>query len=249
MLLAIDVGNTRTKFCRLPQGGSMVLKTQAIEDPSSLQDALSFRVSPPAIIGCSVVPRVTPIIEEACQERFGMPVTWLSPSPRLGIEILYQTPETLGMDRFANVLGALELAEPPSVVVDVGTATKLEAITASGAYAGGAILPGLQMGLDALHVHTGLLPKLTPGWMGQYIGRNTIESIQVGAVRGHMHSIVGLVKDFEAVIGKPNAVFLTGGSLSWRLNYGELFSGYRVQKEPDLTMLGLAAAAKRLGLG
>jgi type III pantothenate kinase len=190
------------------------------------------------------------IVEEACHEAFGKEVVWLKTDLPLGLAIKYETPETLGSDRLANVLGALELHRPPFIIVDCGTATKIEAINAQGEYLGGAILPGIRMSLRALSAGTAQLPNIEPDWPAHVIGRNTTEAIQSGVVAAHAHAVMGMIRDYEKELGRLQCVVFTGGDcdLIYADRRRNALRGLHTVEAPELTLTGLMAAGKRLAL-
>ena len=98
----------------------------------------------------SVVPRVTAALREMTMRYFGFAALVVGPGIRSGMPILYDDPKEVGADRIANAVGAFDLYGGPTVVVDFGTATTFDAISAKGEYMGGAIVPGIEISLDAL---------------------------------------------------------------------------------------------------
>ena len=99
---------------------------------------------------CSGVPRVTAELRQMTERYFGFPALVLEPGVRTGMPILYDNPKEVGADRIANAVGAYDLYGGPSIVVDFGTATTIEAVSANGEYLGGAIFPGVEISMDAL---------------------------------------------------------------------------------------------------
>src|SRR2546423_14267670 len=116
MLLAIDVGNTLTKVWNVTRGGHAGKRTSEIANAADAKELLdSARNKDLKIIGCSVVPSVSIIFDEASRDLSTREPTWINASLPLGIDIRYETPTTLGADRIANALGALELCKPPII--------------------------------------------------------------------------------------------------------------------------------------
>ena len=107
----------------------------------------------------SGVPRVTAALREMTERYFGFPALVLEPGVRTGMPILYDNPKEVGADRIANAVGAYDLYGGPSIVVDFGTATTIEAVSAKGEYLGGAIFPGVEISMDALF---GARPRPAP---------------------------------------------------------------------------------------
>lgn len=270
MLLAIDVGNTRTKVYNRTRGGELTFETSSIVDLQSAAKVLGIgRHSGATIIGASVVPRVAQLIDEASRESHCSPPVWISGLTPLGFRIAYTTPETLGADRVANVLGALQIATPPLIVVDLGTATKIEAVDHEGTYLGGSIMPSAQMGLRSLQTDTAQLPEVTLGGHAALVGTDTESAIRSGVVLGHRFGIDGLVRHYYSLLAydvmgifdepprevrskEPRAVSLiiTGGNADLfptPAYYGDSIN-ILGRRESQLTAIGLSAAAKILGL-
>lgn len=249
MLLAIDVGNTAIKIENIRGGHKLAItaETNSVADVHALIEANAN--SDVQIIGCSVVPSVAALFDQASKTISSHEPIWINATMPLGVNILYKTPQTLGADRLANVIGALTIAKPPIIVVDVGTATKLEAIDQDSNYLGGSIMPGIKMGLQSLSVKTAQLPLLEPLWPLFPIGDDTESSLMTGAVLAHAHAIAGLIRDYEAQIG-PSTIIFTGGNRTTLMVSDEEgpFKGMKMLEEPLLTIIGLRAAATKLGL-
>lgn len=251
MLLAIDVGNTRTKVYNLDRGGKVEVETSSIVDVESARKPLGIdRHSGIKIIGCSVVPRVATLIDEACKDTLGLKPVWIDGLSPLGLKIEYRTPETLGADRVANVLGALKIAQPPLIVVDLGTATKIEAVDSEGTYVGGSIMPSAQMGLKSLEAETAQLPEVSDDEPLPLIGQDTRSAILTGVMFGLRYGIEGLAKQYLTLMSlntplpRRASLVVTGGNA----RLVQPMAGLEVLREAQLTAIGLAEAAKRLGL-
>jgi type III pantothenate kinase len=152
-------------------------------------------------------------------------------------------PGEVGPDRLVNAYAAAHLYGTPAVVVDCGTATTLDAVDHVGAFVGGAIAPGLVLGLEALAAHTARLPRVEPRLPDGPIGRDTTTAIQVGTVLGHRAMIEGLLARMrrELAVGAGLAphdvrVVLTGGLAS--LPWARTIEGVDAI-DPDLTLRGL----------
>jgi len=148
--------------------------------------------------------------------------------------ILYEDPKEVGPDRIANSVAAYDLYGGPTIVVDFGTATTFDAITDKGEYAGGAILPGVQISLDALFLRAAAVRRVELGEPRRIIGKTTADSVQSGVVFGTSVLVDGLCERFEEELGE-STVISTGG-------LGGLFSRLtqRIEHhEPWLTLHGL----------
>ena len=162
MLLAIDAGNTQT-VVGLFQGAELVdnWRFATVAERTSDELALmvqqflgfhgfSFDDSITGVAISSVVPRVTAELRQMTDRYFGFPGMVLEPGVRTGMPILYDNPKEVGADRIANAVGAYDLYGGPTIVVDFGTATTVEAISDKGEYLGGAVCPGVEVSMDAL---------------------------------------------------------------------------------------------------
>lgn len=245
MLLAIDVGNSAIKAALFENGRETAFWFRPTYSDEPLETWLDARLEesntlPDACLVASVVPS----IELSFLAGKIPTVVHLHAGLNFGIPIRYENPLTLGADRLANALGGLALAKPPFIVVDAGTATKLEAVGLQGDYLGGAIMPGLVTGADALAGKAAKLPHLTPEAPPKAIGTTTAGAIQSGLVFGHASAIEGLIERFESEMGAASTVFLTGGYAPMVLSALKR----PVRHVQHLTLLGLHEAAQRLGL-
>lgn len=250
MLLAVDAGNTDTVVGLFELGGerrlldTWRLSTQA--DRTSDEVALlvqeflafhgfSFDTDIAGVVVASNVPRITAAFREMTERYFGFPAVVLEAGVKTGMPILYENPREVGADRIANAVGALEIAQPPLVVVDFsGTATVLDGISAKGEYLGGVIVPGIEVGLDALVGKAALLRSVEIVEPRSVIGRSTVESIQSGVVHGTGALVDGVVARIRDEIGDAEVV--ATGSLA------ELMAPFvtSIQHvEPWLTLQGL----------
>lgn len=154
--------------------------------------------------------------------------------------ILYDNPREVGADRVANAVGAYDLYGGPCIVVDMGTATTFDAISADGAYLGGAIAPGVAISMDALFDHAAALRRVELVEPRQVIGKSTVESIQSGALYGFAGQVDGVCRRFVGELG-PSSVIATGGLAE----VVAPFSEYIEHLEPWLTLHGLRLVYER----
>ena len=256
MLLAVDAGNTQTVIGLFEDpGGSTELidhwrvatNAERTSDEMALliQEFLwfhgySFDDDVTGIAISSGVPRVTAALREMAERYFGFAPVLLEPGIRTGMPILYDNPREVGADRIANAVGALDLHEPPVIVVDFGTATTFDAISDKGEYLGGAILPGIEISMDALFSRAARLPRVELREPRNVIGRTTVESIQSGAIYGYSSMVDGLVRRMEVELGACT-VLATGGLAGV---IGPL-CGTIQHVEPWLTLHGLRIVFER----
>ncbi len=160
----------------------------------------------------------------------------VGPKTHLGIKNLYRYPEEVGADRLVNAVAVHALYRKPAIVVDFGTATTFDCITAKGEYLGGAICPGLELAGEWLATHTAKLPRVTfQAVPMRAIGRTTKESLQSGLFWGYISLIEGLLQRLTAEMGSRPLVLVTGGLSSV---IGPHLKA-RPRIVPDLTLEGL----------
>ncbi len=224
MLLAIDIGNTNI-VCGLWEGAGWArewrLSTDARRSADEYQAILqtlagAAQMDLPArvdgvVIG-SVVPAVTETFGRLCQ-------TWLGREPLivhvgldLGMEVRVREPRRVGVDRLLNALAARAHFGAPVISLDFGTATKFDVVTADGAFAGGAIAPGLMTAADALVRNTAQLPRIDFVIPPRAIGDDTTSAMQSGIILGYLSLVEGLLARIQAELaGGPAPVVATGG--------------------------------------
>jgi len=203
-----------------------------------LQGFLSFRnTSLDDIDGIAVssgVPRINASLRDLAERYLDFDPVVIEPGVRTGIAILYENPKEVGADRIANAVAAYELYGGPTIVVDFGTATTCDAVSANGEYLGGAIAPGIEISMDALVGRAALLRAVELKEPRNVLGKSTVESIQSGAAYGFAAQVDGLCDRIVAELGECTIVS-TGGlaelitPLSQRIEH----------TEPWLTLHGL----------
>lgn len=262
-LLAIDVGNTNIVFGLFNLGEQDESKeglkrsltcTWRIHTITSRtpEEHFSFAVtmlnwhgiSPKdvnAVCICSVVPPLTQTLEEMSKRFFNVAPLVVGADMDLGVRILYEDPKAVGADRLVNAIAAHELYGGPCIVVDFGTATTFDAITADGAYLGGAIAPGIVISAEALFERTAKLPRIQLEIPSRAIGRSTVASMQSGIIFGYVGLVKELVARFKRELGEAKVV-ATGGLAKMMAPLVDVID----EVEEDLTLLGLRIAFKRL---
>lgn len=258
MLLVVDVGNTQTVIGIYGrETGDAVAGTGAERDLLDhwristnaertsdelallVQDFLAFHgfnfeEDIDGVALCSSVPSVTAAVREMTDRYFGFMAVVVEPGIKTGMPILYENPKEVGADRIADAVAAYDLYGGPTIVVDFGTATTLEAISAKGEYLGGAILPGIEISLDALFARAAALGRVELIEPRSVIGKNTIESIQSGAIYGFAAQVDGICERIVDEIG-PCQVVATGGLAALIAPYTKSIQHH----EPWLTLHGL----------
>lgn len=223
MLLAIDVGNTNTVLGLMPERGDPVRtwrlssrqERTADEWRGLLDPILAPHVNAGEIDGAilgSVVPAVTGPLMTLCLQWLGIEPIIVSSSLTLGITLGQLEPQAVGVDRIANAVAAWEQSHDACIVIDLGTATKLEAIDRTGCFRGGVIAPGLAVSRDALAARAARLFAVELTAPSAAIGRDTHAAVQSGLVLGHARMLEGLVADLSAELDHPAPdLYLTGG--------------------------------------
>lgn len=262
MLLAIDIGNTNVTV-GLFRAGALLGTRRVATDPRATPDSLELTLAGllqldgigladvDAISLASVVPALTATIE-AIAERHDRTLVVAS-AGTVPIAIRVERPDEVGADRLVNVLAASRLYGTPAVVMDLGTATTLECVARDGAYVGGAIAPGLELGLEALAARTAKLPRVELRTPDRAIGRNTIQAIQAGSIFGYQALAAGLLERVRGELAEASGVapaevkaILTGG-LSASPWVGALRGIDAI--DPELTLKGLAILHAEVGGG
>jgi type III pantothenate kinase len=193
----------------------------------------------------SVVPATTTALRSLAERR-GIQIVEAS-AETLGVPVHVDAPSEVGADRLVNALAVARLYGTPAIVVDLGTATTFDVVDRSGAYVGGAIAPGLELGLEALSARAARLPRVELRRPDRAIGRDTISAMQSGAVLGYLGLLRELLARIRSELGEAGSdarptVVLTGG-LSVTPWMRELADVDVV--DPELTLKGLVMLAER----
>jgi type III pantothenate kinase len=224
MILVFDVGNTETTvglYGAEALESHWRLTTIPERTPDELmlmiRQLLAVRsVAPEAVQGTalgSVVPAVTGPLSEACAQCFGRPPIIVDAAAPLPIRLEVEEPLTVGADRIINTLAASRLYRRDTVVVDLGTATTFDCITADGVFLGGVIAPGVRTSAETLFRRTSKLPATELRAPAKVIGTRTEECIRAGVVYGAADAVDGIVRRILKAWPRPGAplVVATGG--------------------------------------
>lgn len=226
MLLAVDVGNTNTVFGVVNGAGSWLTQWRVNTSRSATADDWASVVLPLAAmdrivldrlegvaIG-SVVPSVTAGLTDFIARATRVSPLMVRSDLDLGIKLGMDNPHEVGADRLANAVAAWDRFGSAAIVIDLGTATKVEAIDDTGTFLGGTIAPGLGVMLDTLTARAARLFAVELRDPGAAIGRNTVAAMQAGLIRGHVHMLRGLIGDMSAEMSAIPRVAITGGFAS-----------------------------------
>jgi type III pantothenate kinase len=228
MLLALDIGNTNIKFGVYTDGGdgesytpdaSWRINTErgrtADEYGFMITNLLPTRGINPwdvtAVAFCSAVPPLRTAFVEVSKAYFKQDPLVVGAGTKTGIKVLYDNPRDVGADRIVDAVAALELYGGPAIVVDFGTGTVFDAVTAGREYLGGAIAPGLSVAADSLYQAAAQLRRVELKRPETAIGRNTIHALQSGLVLGYADMVKGMVRRFDEELGGGSKVIATGG--------------------------------------
>ena len=238
MLLVIDVGNTNTvlgvfaRVAKVPVGESAqndgryerlvahwrvaTLLNHTVDEYGVLFRSLFSMDNLDAagihgIIISSVVPPLDSILRQVCERYFKLKPLFIEPGVKTGMPVQYENPAEVGADRIVNGVAAFEKYGGPCIVVDFGTATTFDCISAKGEYMGGVICPGIAISADALFQRTARLPRVDIRRPSRVIGTTTVGSLQSGLYYGYLGLVDGILEQLLPEMGKDTKVLATGG--------------------------------------
>jgi type III pantothenate kinase len=222
MLLAVDVGNTNITL-GLYDGETLGPRWRIATDHASMPDEYGLQfvgmfanagIAVDKLTGiclASVVPPLTNKVVEACRNYLQKDPLIVDAGVKTGVRVLYEDPKAVGADRIVDAAAVQHLYGGPACVVDFGTGTTFDAITANGEYLGGAIAPGIGVAAEALFSAGAKLMRVDIARPPNVIGRNTTHALQSGLLFGYVGLVEGLVARFKAELGPEMKVIGTGG--------------------------------------
>ena len=247
MNVCIDVGNT-TISMGFYQNGKLLNRLTVYTDVSRTEDeylvllkntfsSLTIRFEEiERIIYSSVVPSINKPFKDALTKLIGVEILSIGPGIKTGLHLKVDNPNEIGNDLIADLVGAKEKYGYPTLIIDLGTASKILLLDKNGAFSSCLILPGLSLGLTSLTNKAALLPDIalenTPKTV---LAKNTVEAMTAGIIYGHVDMISGLVQRYEKEIGYTCRHVLTGGSAIYLHKIVEESYLY----DPTLTLDGL----------
>jgi len=245
-LLAICVGNTRTRIGAFVDGKLVDKREFAnhsidalVDEAMAAYEQVRDKPSSAALLS-SVNPPVGDALREQLHKRIGGPVHRVEDEVRIPIGRQLDPEAIVGEDRLLNAAAAYDVLQQACIVVDAGTAITVDFVDGAGTFHGGAIAPGAQMMLDALHEHTAQLPEIELEPPGEAIGHNTVEAMRSGAFYGLRGMVHELLEAYAERAGAFPMVVATGG------NAEMLFRDYELVERvvPDLTLMGMAVTMR-----
>jgi len=227
--LVVDIGNTQMVF-GLFEGEKLCSHWRLSSSHSLTSDELAWQLhgmfeqfghQPKQIDGimaASVVPHLDNTLSDACERICGMPAAFVgNPDVKTGMAVDYKNPREVGADRIANAIAAREGFGAPVIVLDCGTATTFDIVSPQGHYAGGLIIPGMEISLEALCQRAAKLPEVSFTRTETLIGRDTVTSIQAGSYWAAVDAIKGLIGRLHADGNYSQAPIIATGGLSEKL--------------------------------
>jgi type III pantothenate kinase len=252
MLLVIDIGNTNMVLgvfdgSRLVVDWRLETKQRQTADEYGILTRNLFALAPlevsniQDIVIASVVPPLNSILEQMALKYFDLKPLFVEPGIRTGMPVLYDSPGDVGADRIVNAVAAYQKYGGPTIVVDFGTATTFDAISAKGEYLGGVITPGPGISAEALFARTARLPRVEIRAPAKVIGTSTVGSIQSGLYYGYIGLVDGILERMIPELGSRCTVVATGGYASLIGTGTHLIQ----QIDPNLTLEGLRLIFER----
>ena len=225
MFLVLDVGNTNITFGLYD--GENFIKTFRLETNKNFTteeyaEKISSLLSEYPIKFCiigSVVDELNDVLKRACDSIWNINSLIFDNTLKTGVILDVSEPHKVGADRIANAYASYKLYPQPSIVIDSGSATTFDIISADGKFFGGIIMPGISMQLNSLCEKTSKLPKIEIEEIDNTIGTDTRSCILSGVIRGHVCAIEGLIEQCEKELGQKATIVLTGGISPLILKY------------------------------
>lgn len=272
MLLAIDVGNSNTVLGLYPGVASGDGQTPSVTYAAEF--AARWRITTPractadefgvlfrnlfelggislagvtGIVISSVVPPLDSTLRQVCERFFKPRPLFVEPGVKTGLPILTDNPAEVGADRIVNCVAAFDRFKGPCIIVDMGTATTFDVVSARGEFVGGAIAPGLGISADALFTHAARLPRVEIKRPAKVIGTGTVDNIQIGLYYGYIGLVDGILQRMIERMGSdlPRGAHvdtIATGGLARLIAEGSRFC---TEVDEDLTLTGLRILYER----
>ncbi|MEW5958873.1 MAG: type III pantothenate kinase [Chloroflexota bacterium] len=223
MLLTIDIGNTNITFGLYDETSTLKYHWRIKTDHDRLADEYGIMIlgmmrheglkyeQVKGVALASVVPPLTQVFVRMVERYIKLTPLVVEVGVKTGVQIRYDSPRDVGADRIVDAVAAYRLYGGPACIVDFGTATTFDAISAKGEYLGGAIAPGMGIAAEALFSRTSKLPRVDLVRPPKAIGANTVHAMQSGLIFGYVALVEGMVARFRAELGEQMRVIGTGG--------------------------------------
>jgi type III pantothenate kinase len=244
VLLCVDIGNTNTVLATF-DGEKLVHSWRVRTEARSTADELGllFRgllagdnVAVTGVCACSTVPSALRSLRTMLDRYYpSVPSVIVEPGVKTGVQLAIDNPKEVGSDRVVNTLAAFTLYGGPSIVVDFGTTTNFDVISARGEFLGGAFAPGIEISFDALATRAAQLRRVEATRPRSVIGKNTVECLQAGLVFGSAGQVDRIVERMAEELGELRAVIATGGLAPVVLDECRTITHH----EPMITLIGL----------
>jgi len=250
MFLVIDLGNTNVVF-GLFQGKKLVREWRCSTDKLKIQKS---KLKIDDVIICSVVPRLNNKLKQLIKKRFGLTPFFVTAQNIPDLKVRLKNKREIGADRVVDALAVHEFYGGPAIIVDFGTATTFDLISAKGEYLGGAIAPGIDLARDALYEHAAKLPKIKIKAPKGVVGQDTVSAMQSGLVYGYVAMVEGMVKKIKDPSGRgpsgrgQNSKFKTAKVIATGGLAGLICKHTKIVDKIDnkLTLKGLALIGEKL---
>jgi type III pantothenate kinase len=241
VLLAADVGNTQSVF-GLYEGETLREQWRVATESRRTGDELGLTLSglldlesvDGIALACSV-PALIPSYEHMAELWAAAPILVLGPGVKTGMPIRYDDPRELGPDRIANAVAARARYGAPAIVVDFGTSTNFDAVSAAGEYVGGVLAPGVEISMDALYARAARLFKVEYAEPPTVIAKTTAHALQSGLVYGFASQVDGIVDRMRGELGQGARVIGTGGLADLIARHSRTIEAL----DPELTLAGV----------
>lgn len=251
-LMVVDVGNTNV-VAGVYRGEELVVSWRLATARDQTEDELRMQLASllsldgiapseiDAAVLASVVPPLTETLRRGLERLLGARPLVVRPGIRTGMPLLYDHPEEIGADRIVNAIAAFDRVRGAAVVVDYGTSTNFDCVSARGEFLGGVIAPGIGISAEALFRMAARLPRVEVCRPERVIGKTTVGAIQSGLFHGAVGLVDGILDQVLAEMPDGTRVLATGGLA------GELAAGSRHDQEilPHLTLEGLRLIHQR----
>lgn len=252
MILAIDIGNTNIVLGGFT-GDTLSFVARIATNASKTEDEYATKIGSvlrlhgidkatvQGAIIASVVPPLNSVMKQAIKMAYGVDALLVGPGIKTGINIHCDNPASVGADLICACVATHHIYGSPSLIVDMGTATKIMMMDTTGAFCGASIIPGVNIGLKALASGTAQLPQISLEAPASVVGKNTVDCMRSGVVFGNASMIDGMIDRFNEAAGKELKVYATGGLAPTILSHCK----HHITLDNDLVLKGLNILYKK----